>query len=98
MEDSIIWAEEMENFLGTRRQGLYNRIQRGTLPRPLKISGRMCWRREDWERWLANEAQRQGAVVQQEVVVQQSLPVRRGPGRPKGSKNKKFSAEEGRRV
>jgi len=40
---NIIWAEEMEDVLQTSRRGLYNRIRRGMLPKPLKISGRMCW-------------------------------------------------------
>jgi predicted DNA-binding transcriptional regulator AlpA len=80
MGDGIIWAEEMENFLKTCRQGLYNRIQRGTLPKPLKISGRLCWRREDWDKWLENEAIRQGAAVR---VAAEPEPPRRRRGRPR---------------
>jgi predicted DNA-binding transcriptional regulator AlpA len=76
--DSIIWADEMENILQTNRTGIYRRIQRGTLPRPLKISGRVCWRREDFERWLEQEAVRQGVAVH---AIDPELP-RRRRGRP----------------
>lgn len=60
---NIIWAEDMEKLLSTNRRGIYKRVNRGTLPRPMKICGRSCWRRQDWEKWLEQEAQRQGAAI-----------------------------------
>lgn len=90
---SVIWAAEMEDELKTNRRGLYHRIQRGTLPKPMKISGRVCWRREDWENWLEQEAVRQGAAVQ----VAEPEPPRRRRGRPTRAEQAARRAAEERR-
>jgi predicted DNA-binding transcriptional regulator AlpA len=76
--ENVIWAKDMEGILGTSRLGIYRRIQRGTLPKPLKICGRVCWRRKDWENWLELEARRQGV----EVSDAKPHPPRRRRGRP----------------
>jgi predicted DNA-binding transcriptional regulator AlpA len=75
---NLIWGSDMEKILGTDRRGIYRRIHNGTLLKPLKICGRICWRREDWDRWLEQEAVRQGVAVEATEVE----PPRRRRGRP----------------
>lgn len=76
---NLIWGPEMEEILGTDRRGIYRRIHNGTLLKPLKICGRICWRQEDWTSWLEQEALRQGVAIDTTATD----PPRRRRGRPK---------------
>ena len=75
---NLMWGSDMEKILGTDRRGIYRRIHNGTLLKPLKICGRICWRREDWDKWLEQEAVRQGVAVE----TTEAEPSRRRRGRP----------------
>jgi len=75
-ENELILATEMERILGTDRKGIYRRVHNRTLPKPLRICGRLCWRRSDWANWLDQEAQRQGAAVAPALA--EPKPRRRG--------------------
>lgn len=90
MKDELISATEMEQILGVDRFGIYRRVRRGTIPKPLKIGQSMFWRRCDWAAWLDAQAQGQGvAVVNGADLEQESMPARRKRGRPRKNEQEK---------
>lgn len=81
---NLITVEKMASELGSSRDGVYKRIRRGHLPPAMKIGGTICWRKEDWENWLARQAAAQGALV--EPLTEPREPPKekkRKPGRPR---------------
>lgn len=86
---NLITVERMAIELGSTREGIYAHMRRGHLPRHMKIGGTVCWRKVDWENWLARQAADQGALVEPLVELQESAEEkkpekeRRKPGRPR---------------
>jgi predicted DNA-binding transcriptional regulator AlpA len=77
--EKLLTVEEMAGILRSTKNGVYARVARGHLPRPIKIGGKSYWRKESWEKWLEKQEVEQGIGVEKE---DRAVKLRR-PGRPR---------------
>ena len=52
MPESLLDSQSLADYLGITRKALYNALGRNQLPSPIRIGGRLRWRRGDIEQWL----------------------------------------------
>jgi len=81
----VLGIDGLARLLGVSTRALRMRILRGSgAPLPLRLGGRLAWRREDVVAWLDQEARGQGVAYSagsQETAPGE--PPRRRPGRPR---------------
>lgn len=62
-EKLVMDVEEVADLLKLSGRALRMRVMRGRgAPQPLRLGGRLMWRKEDVVAWLDQEAQRQGVA------------------------------------
>jgi excisionase family DNA binding protein len=49
----LLGVKEVCSALGLGRTAIYGLINSGRLPMPLKLGGKVCWRRDEILRWIA---------------------------------------------
>lgn len=56
----LLGVPQLAHYLGVSRKALYNALDRGQIPTPIKIGNRLRWRPEQIEGWLEtlHEAER----------------------------------------
>jgi len=80
----LISVEQMAIELGSTKEGVYARMRRGQLPKPLRIGDTPYWRQEDWKEWLELQAVQQGVAVGGDSDSEPALqPAVRRRGRPR---------------
>lgn len=92
-EFEIMDAVEMAKALRRTKKGLYAVVRAGNLsacPPPMRLGGRLCWRKIDFRAWLERQANRHGAAImdQQDHSSPEELSAVRRRGRPRKSTTK----------
>lgn len=64
-DNQLMTAKDIAARLGLGIKTIYRLVQIGTLPQPIRLSPKVIrWRRDDFERWLAEQAEQAQAAVE----------------------------------
>ena len=92
-EIEIMDVVEMARALRRTKKGLYAVVRAKNLtacPPPMRLGGRLCWRKIDFKAWLERQANRHGAAImdKQDHSSSEEMSAVRRRGRPRKSTNK----------